>query len=192
MDTMDNKKRIFKMLHVAIGLAPKVVAYYDADKKSKIDIYIGADRPDFGITTYSTIGLSEHRIGLTNASDEDIRVEFISICNSSVSDFANVLATCAFNILNDNYSCRPGTVYPDILNEYYDGLEMEHIYFTTPFLWDNLESIKTDNKIVVWLMAIPVSSNELDYLKENGADALEDLFEKSNIDVFDIGRKSVV
>ena len=142
MDGMDNKKRIFKML------TPNPVAFYDANENSKVDMYIGVDRPDFGITTYSMIGLSEHSIGLTNSSDEDIRVEFISICNSSVFDFANVIATCAFNIINDYYSCQPGTVYPDILNEYYDGLEMEHIFFTTPFLWDDLQCIKSENKIV--------------------------------------------
>ena len=103
------------MLHNAIGLTPKVVAFYDANENSKVDMYIGVDRPDFGITTYSTIGLSEHSIGFTNSNDEDIRVEFISICNSSVFDFANVIATCAFNIINDNYSCQPGTVYPDMI-----------------------------------------------------------------------------
>lgn len=192
MDNMQNKKIIFQNLLESIGLIPKVVAYYDKNKTSKIDIYIGVDRPDFGISTYSTIGLSEHSIALNSKNGEDIRVEFIAICNSDIIEFPNILATCAFNIINDKYSCRPGTVYPNIVNEYYNDIEMKHIYFTSPFLWDDLKSLEIDNKFITWLMAMPISDNEFDFLKTNGSDALEDLLEKNSVDVFDINRKSIV
>jgi hypothetical protein len=191
MDNMQNKKKIFQHLNNAIGLKPKVVTFYDEPNVSKIDIYIGEDRPDFGITTYSTIGLSEHSIGLKMDSDEEIRVEFIGICNSDVIEFPNIIASCAFNIINDQYGCKPGTVYPDVIHEYYDDLEMEHIFFTTPYLWDDLTGLHLGGNYVTWLMAVPISNAEFEFLRSNGSDALEDLLEKSNIDVFDILRKSV-
>ena len=41
-------------------------------------------------------------------------------------------------------------------------------------------------------MAIPISNNEFIFLQNNGSDALEDLLEENNIDVFDISRKSII
>ena len=192
MESMQNKKIIFKNLNEVIGFTPKVVAYYDINKTSKIDLYIGDDRPDFGISTYSTIGLSEYSIDVTGKNGKDIRVEFIAICNSDVVEFPNILASCAFNIINSKYSCKPGTVYSNIISDYYDNVEMEHIYFTSPFLWENLKSLEIDNKTVTWLMAMPISNSEFEFLLANGSDALEDLLEKSSVDVFNMNRKSIL
>ena len=110
-----HKKTIFKKLHEAIGMTPDVVRYHDGNNISTIDLYIGVDRPDFGITTFSTIGLSEHSIDLVSKDGKDIGVEFIAICNSDVLEFPNILATCAFNIINSKYSCTYGTVYPYVV-----------------------------------------------------------------------------
>lgn len=189
---MQNKKLIFQTLWKAIGLTPKVVAYYDNNRTSKIDMYIGVDRPDYGITTYSTIGLYESPIDLVTKNGDEICVEFIAICNSDIELFLNIIASCAFNIINDHYSCRPGTVYPDIVKEYYDGIEMEHIYFTVPFLWEELDNIVMENKVITWLLAMPISNNEFEFLKANGSDALEDLLEENSVDIFDINRKSIL
>lgn len=192
MDNMANKKRIFQHIHKAIGLTPKVSSFYDDNKSSEIDIYIGVDRPDFGVTIYSTIGLSDYSIGLVGKNQKQLRAEFIGICNSKDVKFPNILATCAYNIINDKYSCKPGVVYPSIISDYYDNIEMKHIYFTTPYLWEDLKTIECDDKIITWLLAIPISDSELDFLRENGSEMLEDLFEKNDVDIFDIDRKSVV
>ena len=55
---MQQKKYIFQILHKEIKLAPKVLAFADDTNENSIDIYIGEDRPDIGLNTYSTIGLS--------------------------------------------------------------------------------------------------------------------------------------
>ena len=96
------------------------------------------------------------------------------------------------HIINDNYTCRPGTVNVDAISNYYTDLEMKHIYFTVPYLWDGLQGIELDGHIVNWLLAIPISDKELEYLDENGADAFEELLEKNEIEIFDICRKSVL
>lgn len=192
MDNMQNKKQIFQYLHKIIGFAPKVCSFYDDNETSEIDIYIGIDRPDFGITTYSTIGLSDYPIGMVTQAGKQIRVEFIAICNSKDVGFPSAIANCAFNIMNDKYSCSPGTVYSDILSAYFDNIDMKHILFTTPYPWENLHGIENDDKEIMWLLAVPISDNEFLYLKENGSDALEELLEKNNIDIFDINRKSVL
>ena len=69
---------------------------------------------------------------------------------------------------------------------------MKHVMFSEPFLWDDLSNIEQEDKVITWLMIVPISDAELQYLKEYGSDALETLFEEKNIDIFDLERKSVV
>jgi hypothetical protein len=116
---------------------------------------------------------------MATKADKEIRVEFISICSTSIIEFPNIIATCAFNIIISKYSCKPGTVYPNIIKDHYGNLEMEHGYFTPPYLWEDLQSIEDADKVVTWLLAMPISNNEFEFLKNNGSDALEDLLEKT-------------
>lgn len=59
--------------------------------------------------------------------------------------------------------------------------------------WDNkLKPIKLETKIVNWLLAIPISESELQYKIKNGFDNLQNLFEKNEVDIFDLDRKSVL
>lgn len=41
MENMQNKKEIFKIIHEAVKLTPKVISYSDETESHKIDIYIG-------------------------------------------------------------------------------------------------------------------------------------------------------
>lgn len=175
-----------------LGGKPKVNEYWDDNRSSKIDVFIGVDRPYEGVISYSTIGLSNYSIGVNLMSNKELRVEFLGACGNKADKFANIVSTCAFNIINSKYSCKPGSVYPNVVHEYYPNSDMKHILFTTPFLWDNIHNLEFDNITVTWLMCVPISDNEFEFLKTNGSDLLEDLFEKNSIDVFDINRKSVV
>ena len=90
MENMQNKKEIFKIIHEAVKLTPKVISYSDETESHKIDIYIGENRPDVGLTTYSTIGLSEYPIEIVDRQGREIRVEFIGMCTSEFTSFPNI------------------------------------------------------------------------------------------------------
>lgn len=192
MANMQNRRRIFNLLHQAIGMTPKVLKYYADGNSADIDIYLGVDRPDVEITTYSTIGLSDYPIGLSTQEGKTIRVEFISMCKSESEYYGNILASCAFNIINDNYTCKPGIVYPNIITKYYNNSVMKHMYFTSPFSWPTLQKIEDDDKVVLWLLAIPISDEEFDYLHENGIERFEELLESHDIKYYDINRQSIL
>ena len=87
---MQQKKYIFQILHKEIKLAPKVLAFADDTNENSIDIYIGEDRPDIGLNTYSTIGLSKFPVDLVCSDGREIRVEYIGMCNSDFSEFRRV------------------------------------------------------------------------------------------------------
>ncbi|MDT2570526.1 suppressor of fused domain protein [Enterococcus raffinosus] len=120
--------------------------------------------------------------------DKELRVEFIGSCESEYKEYANILSSCAFNIINTQFSCSHGMVYSDVASEYYKETTMKHILFTDPFLWENIETLD----YVTWLMMVPISNEEFEFLKVNGSEELENLFEKININLLDLNRKSVV
>jgi hypothetical protein len=185
------KKVIAKHILENVGGNPKVLRFHDANNISAIDLYIGSDRPYEGVTTYSTIGLSDTSIEMELDDGRELRAELIGACGSNFELFSNIISSCAFNVINDNFSCQPGMVYPNVVKEYYEDTEMKHILLTTPFLWEGLSNIETEKALIAWLLAVPISEAELQYLNENGSDALEEEFEKKDIDIFDIYRGSV-
>ena len=175
------------------GLVPEeCLVFADDTNQNSIDIYIGENRPDIGINTYSTIGLSKYPIDLICEDGREIRVEYIGMCNSDFHEFSNIVASCAFNIIKDNYICKPGMVAVDAIADYCDELEMKHIYYTVPIIWENLQGIEYDNKIINWLYMVPISDKELEYINEYGDEKFEELLEEKNINVFDIYRKSIL
>ncbi|MBC6310978.1 suppressor of fused domain protein [Listeria sp. FSL L7-1582] len=189
---MPDNQQVAKHIFENVGGKSQVIQYKDSNETSSIDIFMSEDKPQDGVTTYATISLSESSIGLVLGNDKELRAEFIGACGSNFDKFPNIISSCAFNIINDNFLCRPGTVYSNVVTEYYDDSEMKHILLTTPFLWEGLINIETEQKVVTWLSLVPISEAELEYLNDNGSDALESLFEEKDIDIFDIYRESVL
>jgi hypothetical protein len=187
-----DNKTIAMTVASAFGGKPSVQRFWDEPKKNYIDILSCADRPQEGVTSYSTIGLSDAPL-YKNGSEYPARVEFVSACGSHFSSFDNALATAAFNIINSNWFCYPGAIFSDVLAMYDISQTMRHFLFVPPFLWeDTLKTITVGSKTVAWLFAVPVSDGEKYFAQEHGADALEDLFEEKQIDIFNLERKSVV
>ena len=69
---------------------------------------------------------------------------------------------------------------------------MKHFLLVPPFLWDGFETLEVGGQAVAWLQAVPISDRERDLAEREGSDSLEDLFERQQIDVFDLDRPSVV
>lgn len=186
----ENKAIAMDILRV-FGGRPGVAKYWDDQHVSHIDILSTINQPFEGVSSYSTIGLSDYSIGYTG-EEKPLRIEVIGAHATENNDFPNILATCAFNVMNSKQAISPGEVFQDIVALYYPDSEMKHILFTDPFLWKNLKSIELPEKTVAWLLAVPISNNEYLYSLDKGIDALGDLFEQEDIDIFDIERKSVV
>ncbi len=69
---------------------------------------------------------------------------------------------------------------------------MKHILFTEPFLWADLTGLETEDKSIHWLLLVPISDAEFKFLQNNGSEVLEDKFVAEQIDIYDLGRKSVI
>ncbi|WP_152657041.1 suppressor of fused domain protein [Oceanobacillus sp. CFH 90083] len=191
MSISSENKIIAKSALQAFGGKPQVSKYWDEGNVSNIDMLSTADRPYEGITSYSTIGLSDYSIEYT-VDGTPLRIEIVGTSASEYKHFPNVLATCAFCVINSNFLVSHGKVLRDMLKMYYPNSEMKHVLFVSPFLWEDLKTLDFLNKKVAWLLAVPISENEYIFAQEKGTDSLEELFEEKEIDIFDLERKSIL
>jgi hypothetical protein len=192
MTASSENKAVAKHALKAFGGTPKVQAYHHDFENLSVDILRCAERPWSGITSYSTIGLSDSPM-LKDGAEFPVRLEIAGASASSNELFPNMLASAAFSIMRTHGLYAPGTYMVNYVKEYYPNTTVPHFYFTTPFLWeDSLKTLDCRTKKVSWLLVVPISDTELSFLKQHGDDALEDLFEKNDIDVFNLHRESVV
>jgi len=185
-------KQIARHAAAALGGRPRVTKFWDEAHERSVDILICADRPAPGLTSYSTLALSDTPL-LRKGCEYPVRVELVGACDSNVEDFANALGTAALFVITDRWFCRPGVVFKTLISMYQLSKTMEHLYFTAPSLWPELNKTLTlSAKTVTWLWAIPISDSESDYIASSGDAQFESLLERSNAEVFNIDRPSVV
>jgi hypothetical protein len=188
--TQDNKS-LARYAVGAFGGVPKVTAHYDDDERLVVDILACKDQPVRGVTSYSTLGLSDHSLTLHDRV-LPFGVELCGACDTKVKRFTNVLATAAFFVMKDGWVASPGAVFETMVSMYPRlSRTLKHVFFVPPFLWDNLRTVELPSKKVTWLQVIPISDGESSYRSVHGAKALQELFVVRNIDVFDINRRSV-
>jgi hypothetical protein len=185
-------KTIARIVSEVFGGIPKVVRYWDGDHKSHVDILTCEDRPQNGVISYSTVGLSDWPL-YRGEEEYGVRLEIVGACGSTFTSFDNALSTAAFCIINSKWFCFPGAVFPDVLSMYDCSPTMQHFMFVPPFLWENdLKTIDLEEKKVTWLLAIPISEAERAFANDNGSEKLEDLFVERQIDVFNLCRPSEI
>lgn len=192
MDMSPSNKKIAGHISAVFGGNPEITRYSDESGKRTIDVVCCANAPQEGIDSFSTVGLSDQEQCIEGV-DGSLRLELVGACRSGNEVFGSVLANAAFCSLISGWPIHPGAIFADLVNHYDASTTLEHVMFVEPFAWnEELEAIQLPDKEVLWLMMIPISEAEAAYAEKHGGEALEDLFEKNEIDVFDWERKSVV
>ncbi|MGK5049763.1 suppressor of fused domain protein [Janthinobacterium sp. GB4P2] len=171
---------------------PPILQFLDETESANIYVLEAKDSPGVGLTSFATIGLSDHPL-FFNGDEFEARTELIGACDSNRKDFAHILATSSFFIINSKWFCAPGIIFPGVVEMHNLSKTMSDVYFTNPFLWgDKFHSLTLHEKTVAWLLAIPISKSETKFAAEFGPEKLEELFSKKDIDIFDLNRASVV
>lgn len=187
----DENKKLAQLVLGAFGGKPLVIEYQDDSEKLSIDIMSCADQPSPGITSYSTLGLSDFPM-FQDDNEFPVRLELLAGCNTDVAWFPNMLASAAFYIMRTGWLCHPGVVLQIAIHPYAPDVPVQHLYFTAPFLWeDKLQTAQLETKKVAWLLALPITNDEYEYSKKNGDDNFEELLESVDVDIFDINRTSI-
>ena len=157
----------------------------------EMDIYIAeiVDNPWENLTSYSTIGLSKY---IHHSGDLPVQIEIIGACLSGTENFGNLISSCAFHSMENNYNITYGSCIQGLIDDYYISSCLSHITFVAPVFWETLAKKTVDGIDVLWLMALPISSSEAEYLSKYGIDALEKKLIETNADLTDFERASIV
>lgn len=169
-----------------LGVNPRVTSYADDFGVCSLDILHCTDAMDAGVSFYGTLGLMGH----------DLKGGCYEIVMGGYERFPQIeaiVASCAFFVMRDKWNCSLGNVFESVISMYYPEAPMKHVMFYYPYLWHNrLASLQVLGTPIKVMLGIPISQSELEYKRRHGLSALEDLFDRAGIDIFDINRKPVV
>jgi hypothetical protein len=177
--------------HVQGVFGPSATArrYGDDYNEYKVALVHGPDCPVEGITSYSTVGLSNFT---QDVAGKSVRAEIVSAAPTGVPDYDLTVSSCFFEHVRNGTNIVYGSVIPNIVGQYGLSKTMVHFTFVAPFVWPALSKAELAGVNVYWLYAIPISDAERRLIHDKGIDALETLFDHDQIDAFDLNRESVV
>jgi hypothetical protein len=187
-----DNKALARHAVAAFGGKPKVIEYRHDHLPLRVDVLQCAESPDPELVSYATIGLSDTPL-MFNGSVYPTRVELVGACGSEYDLFPNILSSAAFHMMRNAQLYPPGSLLRDYVPVYYPDTTVPHLYFTAPFTWEEkLQTLTLEQKQVAWLMAVPVSDGEAEYLEEHGDEELERLLEEKNAEYYNLHRPSCV
>jgi hypothetical protein len=136
-------------------------------------------------------------LGLTHYVSEVKGVaEAILITDAGFEHCSAVLANVLFYMVREEQSMRRGATVNGVKNidkEFYERFGKNSVYFTTPYGFpDGFEIVDSGFDKGQVFLACLITEDESGYLREFGVDRFEDLLEQQQVDIFDIGRPSVV
>lgn len=163
--------------------------YPDVDGERVVDVAEWADRPQPGLTSFATIGMSLFDLGTTTPTG-DLRVELVTAVQPQWTLMTDVLCEIAFAVGRGEATMRPGSVFTQVphLREH---TTTPHVLFMTPLLW-KLPSLAVDTATIAWLMVVPITDAEAKLSTEHGTEALLDEFDRLTPDIHDLRRPSAV
>ena len=191
-EVSESNKIVARKVAEAFGRFPKITTMWDADNRSSVDVGAVVDSPEEGLTSYSTVNLSDWPLYVDGRVHET-RIEMMGTAPSEFELFQEAVSTAAFCVIKQKWECYPGAIFPDVLAMYHLSTTMKHVLFTEPFPGSILEeSVQLPDRLVTWLMMVPIADSEYEYAKANGWLALGQIFEEQDIDVWDLQRKPVI
>ncbi|OGC07113.1 hypothetical protein A2230_03940 [candidate division WOR-1 bacterium RIFOXYA2_FULL_36_21] len=192
MPVSEEKKIIAKTMATAFGGTPVVHHYWNDSHSMFVDILECFNRPYEGAVSCGTIGLSDFCV-FKDSDGTDVGVEIVGGSLQKAGEYGNVLASAAFALINGKKVPYPGFILKNIVNANSDFCpKLPHLYFSVPFIWnDGLNIKKIQNKKIGWLLAFPISEEELNFVVENGDRKFEALMTKQKIDIYDLSREPI-
>lgn len=182
---------IAKTAREVFGGKPNILTYADENNRSKIDILSCQDQPCQSVVSYSTIGLSDHSIGL-EVEGIPLGVEIVGACGDEFEEFSNIISTCAFNIINSHFKCYPDAIYKCVVEMYYPMYSMKHILFIPPFGWnkefETLEFLKKESSLVI---SCSYLGSRIQVCSAQSVDLLITFFEEKQINIYNLNRDTV-
>ncbi len=169
------------------GSDVRVTRHDDEGQSHHIDIFTSTNEK--GVVA-ATIGLMDH--DQSQNPRAQVFSEVLIDVRGCHKYIGNVTATIAFCVMKDGRKVAPGVVFEEVVEMYDPAASMKHVLFVPPFQWeDGMTRVDLGAKTIHPLLAVPITETEMQFVRGNGADALETLWAESECDVLDWGRETV-
>ena len=172
---------------------PMVQAFHDDHRLRSVDILTTFSSPETGLKSISSIGLSDFVLRHAEGQELETRVELCACAEQDALHWDNVVASTAFAIMRDRTAVRPGSVIPDILQDYFPSTRMPHVYLVPPFFWNDARfpGLQFPPVAIDWLQCIAIHESERRLVERIGSDAFDDRLQQQEMDVLDMHREPV-
>lgn len=192
MTPSPDNKTVAVTLRDAFGGNAKVRRCTHNSLPLHVDILIASDSIDTGISSFGSIGLSDHPMRYSDGSAFPHRLELLSFSRADPIVFAEFLAAICFGIIRDGKVAGTGDVFPNYVREFFPTSTVPHAFLAAPFAWEGLTPLHLPTKRVFWAMVVPISESENRIRDQQGPEELETLLERHGPDVSDLMRPSTV
>lgn len=136
---------------------------------------------------FATFGLSKYSDMINN------QCEVILAVDQSFDECAEIFANAVFFILSNKMEFGKGVLIEgagNIANEFVEKHDKSALYFTNVFLLpESFAFLNSSCRIYMCFFVLP---EESEYIKKYGSESFETLLEKSEVDVIDLNRGSVL
>lgn len=182
--------RAGELMRVALG-AYSARAYRHASEASRsIDVARFADRPEKGLVTYGSLGLSNREW-----PDGRPRIEVLLATTQDSAAAPWIVANAVFHVMDSGFYPAPGTMVRDlvaVINAGELSQRLPHAYFSVPRRWRLRLPLDEGPPAITLTMVVPVSEAEYQYWKTRGDQALEAKLAGAAVDLADLKRASVL
>lgn len=174
--------------------AVQTTASLDLEQGASVDLLRFSDVPDVGIDTHATAGLASKAITDQYGNPYSFGAEFIAAVPAGLPYFDAVMRACVSRVIAEDARVHPGAVLTNLFRLFPGTDEaLIHGLCVPPFLWpDALGLIELAARDIRYLQIIPITDAERTHAASEGFDALEALFEREQVDIFDFQRGSVL
>lgn len=112
MAVSQEHQRLVQAATEAFGGEPALAEHHDQSGTHSITILSVPDSPLPPVTSYATVGLSDHTLEFFD--EKPLRIELVGAAYQGSLDLPKLLATCAFNVIEDGSAGQPGAILRDV------------------------------------------------------------------------------
>lgn len=177
---------------IAPSVEPKILLYPGGEEGlPSLNLIECGNIPQVGVTSYATVGMSQYTDLLTG-DGRNLGVELVAAAGSNWEVIKSGLIGSALNVASGKHGIWPDTIFPDVMSGFDQAVSVPHALLVSPFLWNDIDDLESDDLVITWLMMVPVSDQEFLFADLNGVQALNARLLEAQPDVYNLMRPSVI
>ncbi len=149
------------------------------------------NQPIENVTTYTSLGLSNHVVNIKD--DKDIRMELIfSIYTEQESNLINDILFYIGNKILQNHKAPLRGQTIDIPKNILPDSSLTALYVSIPvFFEEDFAVIKGTDPDIIFAWLFPIFKEEKDFIIKHGWSKFEDILESAECDFWDLKREKI-